>query len=397
MKKHSIFLAYSLAALAALAPFAIDTYLPAFHIMGESLGATDVQVQQSLTFYLLPYAAMTLWHGAISDAIGRITTIKWGLGIFIFASIGCAFAPNIETLWFFRALQGAAGGAGNTVARAMVRDLFEGAQAQRVMATVQMLFGIAPAVAPIIGGFLLGINWHIIFIFLAVYASISLWAAVKFLPETMPPEKRMQLSASNVINSYKTLFSDHEYTKLVVAIGANFSGFFIYVLASPVFLAKHLGLSAQQYGYLFIPTVIGMMLGSYFAKRAAGWLAPQKVVKLAYAWMLLMAIANVIVCYTLPTGLIANILPIALFNIGMAFAMPILSLAALDLYPKIRGTAASGQAFMQMLLSTVSAGIVVPFVWYAPSGLAIAMLGYILLGLLVMKTTQLWKSKTEPV
>jgi DHA1 family bicyclomycin/chloramphenicol resistance-like MFS transporter len=393
LKKHSIFLAYSLAALAALAPFAIDTYLPAFHIIGETLGANDVQVQQSLTFYLLPYAAMTLWHGAISDAIGRIPTIKWGLGIFIFASIGCAFAPNIEMLWFFRALQGAAGGAGNTVARAMVRDLFEGPQAQRVMATVQMLFGIAPAVAPIIGGFLLGINWHIIFIFLAIYAGISLWAAVKFLPETMPPEKRMQLSTKNVINSYKTIFSDHEYTKLVIAIGANFSGFFIYVLASPVFLAKHLGLSAQQYGYLFIPTVIGMMLGSYFAKRAAGRLTPQIVVKMAYAWMLVMAIANIIVCYTLPTGLVANILPVALFNIGMAFAMPILSLAALDIYPKIRGTAASGQAFMQMLLSTVSAGIVVPFVWYAPSGLALAMLAYLVFGLSVIVSTELWTNK----
>ena len=147
-----------LAALAALAPFAIDTYLPAFHVITETLGATDVEVQQSLTFYLLPYAAMTLWHGAISDAIGRISTIKWGLAIFVVASIGCALATSVEVLWFFRALQGASGGAGNTVARAMVRDLFQGAQAQRVMASVQMLFGIAPAVAPIIGGILLGIN-----------------------------------------------------------------------------------------------------------------------------------------------------------------------------------------------------------------------------------------------
>jgi len=393
LKTNSIFLVYALAALAALAPFAIDTYLPAFHVMGEALGATDVQIQQSLTFYLLPYAAMTLWHGAISDAIGRITTIKWGLGIFVLASIGCAYAPNVETLWFFRALQGASGGAGNTVARAMVRDLFEGPQAQRVMATVQMLFGIAPAIAPIIGGFLLGINWQIIFIFLALYAGISLWAAVKFLPETMPPEKRMQLSAKNVVNSYKTIYGDSEYAKTVVAIGANFSGFFVYVLASPVFLGKHLGLSAQQYGYLFIPTVTGMMIGSYLAKRAAGRVAPQKVMKYAYAWMLTIAILNVIICYTQPVSLLANILPIALFNIGMAMCMPILSLAALNRHPKIRGTAASGQAFMQMLLSTVSAGFIVPFVWYAPSGLAIAMLGYLLIGLLFITRTQLWQAK----
>ncbi len=391
MKKHSIFLVYALAALAALAPFAIDTYLPAFHVMATELGATDVQIQQSLTFYLLPYAVMTLWHGAISDAIGRITTIKWGLSIFVLASIGCALATNVETLWFFRALQGASGGAGNTVARAMVRDLFKGPQAQRVMATVQMLFGIAPAVAPIIGGFLLGIHWQAIFIFLAIYASISLWAAVKFLPETMPVEKRFKLSTKNVLNSYQTIFSDREYAKLIVAIGANFSGFFIYVLASPVFLGKHLGLSPQQYGYLFIPTVMGMVLGSYLAKRAAGRYPSQKVVKLAYVWMLFMALINVIVCYTQPVSLVANIIPIALFNIGMAMCMPILSLAALDRHPKIRGTAASGQAFMQMLLSTVSAGIIVPFVWYAPSGLAIAMLAYTVLGLLIITSTRLWQ------
>lgn len=391
MKTSPFILSLVLASLAALAPFAIDTYLPAFHVIGATLGASDLAVQQSLTFYLLPYAAMTLWHGAISDAIGRITTIKWGLGIFILASIGCALAPNIETLWFFRALQGAAGGAGNTIARAMVRDLFEGAQAQRVMATVQMLFGIAPAVAPIIGGFLLGINWHIIFIFLACYASISLWAAVKFLPETMPPEKRMQLSVNNVLNSYKTIFSDGEYTKLVIAIGANFSGFFIYVLASPVFLGKHLGLGPQQYGYLFIPTVIGMIVGSYLARHTAGQYSSNKMLKLSYGWMGLMALANVIVCMTQPVSLITNILPIALFNIGMALCMPILSIAALDRHAKIRGTAASGQAFMQMLLSTVSAGIIVPFVWYAPIGLALAMLAYVALGLLVMVNTKLWK------
>jgi DHA1 family bicyclomycin/chloramphenicol resistance-like MFS transporter len=103
---------YVLASLAALAPFAIDTYLPAFHAMGSSLGASDLHIQQSLAVYLLPYAIMTLWHGAISDEIGRIATIKWGLGVFVLASIGCAFAPNVETLWFFRALQGASGGAG---------------------------------------------------------------------------------------------------------------------------------------------------------------------------------------------------------------------------------------------------------------------------------------------
>lgn len=381
-----------LAGLAALAPFAIDTYLPAFHAMGADLRTSDLHIQQSLTVYLLPYALMTLWHGAISDAIGRITTIKWGLGIFVLASIGCALAPNVETLWFFRALQGASGGAGNTVARAMVRDLYEGAAAQRVMATVQMLFGIAPAIAPIIGGFLLGIHWQAIFVFLAIYAGVTLWAAVTFLPETMPLEKRLKLSTKNVLSSYKTIFGDAEFAKLGITIGACFSAFFVYVLASPVFLGKHLGLSPQQYGYLFVPTVCGMVLGSYLAKYAAGKYAPKKVLSLAFCWMLLIVILNIAVCYFLPLNAFFNILPVALFNVGMALVMPIISLAALDRHPKIRGTAASGQAFIQMLLSTVSAGLVVPLVWGSVMGLAIAMLVYLLIALMVISQTRLWKS-----
>ena len=392
MKPQSNILVFTLASLAALAPFAIDTYLPAFHIMGADLVANDIQIQQSLTFYLFPYALMTLWHGAISDAIGRIATIKWGLSIFVLASVGCAFAPNVETLWFFRALQGASGGAGNTVARAMVRDLFEGAQAQRVMATIQMLFGIAPAIAPIIGGVLLGFHWQSIFIFLAIYAAISLWAAVTFLPETMPPEKRLKLSGKNVLASYKTIFGDAEFAKICIALGANFSSFFIYVLASPQFLGKLLHLKPQQYGYLFIPTVTGMVIGSYLAKHVAGKYSAKTVIKAAYSWMAAIVLLNVTVCFLLPTNIVYNILPVALFNIGMALGMPILSLAALDRHPKIRGTAASGQAFIQMLLSTVSAGLVVPLVWYAPSGLALAMAFYLVFGWLVIRQSKLWKS-----
>lgn len=382
-----------LAGLAALAPFAIDTYLPAFPGLELALLASPLELQQSLTFYLLPYALMTLWHGAISDSIGRITTIKWGLGVFVVASIGCAFANNIETLWFFRVLQGLSGGAGNVVARAMVRDLFEGPQAQRVMATVQMLFGIAPAVAPIIGGLLLGIHWQAIFVFLALYAAISLWAAVRYLPETMPKEKRMPLSAKKVLSSYRLIFSDKEFNLVVLASAANFAAFFIYVLASPVFLVKQLGLSDQQFGYMFIPTVCGMVLGSYLAKRTAGVCTSQQVLKVAYAWMGAMVLLNLVVCLNLPVSPFYNILPVALFNVGMALAMPILSLAALDRHAKIRGTAASGQAFVQMLLSTVSAGLIVPLVWAEPFGLAMAMAAYLLFGYLVLRLSHVWRTK----
>ena len=208
----------------------------------------------------------------------------------------------------------------------------------------------------------------------------------------MPKEKRLKLSGKNVLASYKTIFRDAEFAKLCIASGANFSAFFIYVLASPVFLGKLLHLSPQQYGYLFIPTVTGMVLGSYLARRAAGIYAAKSVIKTAYIWMAAIVLLNAAVSFLLPTNIIYNILPVALFNVGMALAMPILSLAALDRHPKIRGTAASGQAFIQMLLSTVSAGLVVPLVWYAPSGLALAMVVYLLIGWLVIRKTQLWRS-----
>lgn len=394
-KVSPLLISVVLAALAALAPFAIDTYLPAFPTLEGDLHATPLQLQQSLTFYLLPYALMTLWHGAISDSIGRIATIKWGLGVFVLASIGCAFAKTVETLWFFRALQGLSGGAGNVVARAMVRDLFEGPQAQRVMATVQMLFGIAPAIAPMIGGLLLGIHWQSIFVFLALYASLSLGAAIIYLPETMPTHKRVALSAKQVISDYRLVFSDREFLRLTFSIGANFSGFFLYVLASPIFLVKHLGLNQSQFGYMFVPTVWGMMLGSYLAKRAAGQYSRQQAVKFAYAWMTAVVALNVLSCFWL-TGAINQVVyliaPIALFNIGMALAMPVLSIAALDRHPRIRGTAASGQAFIQMLLSTVSAGLVVPFVWNHPIGLALAMAAYCLAGWWAIRGSHLWKA-----
>jgi DHA1 family bicyclomycin/chloramphenicol resistance-like MFS transporter len=382
-----------LASLAALAPFAIDTYLPAFPAIEADLGATTWELQQSLALYLLPYALMTLFHGAISDSIGRLAAIRWGLLVFSFASLGCALAPNVETLWFFRILQGLSGGAGNVVARAMVRDLFEGVAAQRVMAQVQMIFGLAPAIAPVIGGLLLGIHWQIIFYFLCLYALLALTAAYRYLPETMPLERRVPLSPRQVLWGYRRIFSDLEFFKLVTAFGANFAGFFVYVLAAPVFLIQHLGLNEHQFGMMFIPTVVGMVGGSWLARRAAGKIANAKLLRLAYAWMTGAALLNLAICVWLPPQPWLNILPIALYNVGMAFAMPVLSIAALDRHARLRGTAASGQAFMQMLLATVSAGLLIPLLWSHPIGLALGMSGYLLLGMASASTTALWRNR----
>lgn len=380
----------ALAILASLAPFAIDTYLPGFHIIASDLLSTPSYVQQSLTFYLIPYTVMTLFHGAISDSIGRITTIKWGLALFFFASIGCALSTSVEELWFFRALQGIGGGAGNVVARAMVRDLYEGAQAQRVMATIQIIFGIAPAVAPIVGGFLLDYEWQSIFIFLALYAGIAIFLSSRILPETMPLKDRLPFDLKSISKRYRTIFKDKEFIFLILSISANFSAFFLYVLASPIFLIDLLGFSEKQFAYLFVPTVCGMIIGSFIAKKTAGVISPSKVTKFGYFWMALITISNVVFCYFFDNNPIVNIGFIALYNIGMAAIMPIISIAALDCFPKARGTAASGQAFMQMLFSSAVAGVIVPICWFSTFGLSLGLFFILMFGLVCITRTKLW-------
>ncbi|QZP18098.1 multidrug effflux MFS transporter [Methylophilales bacterium] len=385
----------ALAVLASLAPFAIDTYLPGFHIIATDLSSTPAYVQQSLTFYLIPYTIMTLFHGAISDSIGRITTIKWGLTLFFFASIGCAVATSVEQLWFFRALQGIGGGAGNVVARAMVRDLYEGAQAQRVMATIQIIFGIAPAVAPIFGGFLLDYGWQSIFIFLALYAGIAIYFSSRVLPETMLLKDRLPFDIKSIATRYSTIFKNKEFLLLILSLSANFSAFFLYVLASPIFLIDLLGFTEKQFAYLFVPTVCGMIIGSFIAKKTAGVINPSRVARLGYFWMFLIALSNLIYCYLFDNNPTFNIGFIALYNIGMAAIMPIISIAALDCFPKARGTAASGQAFMQMFFSSAVAGVIVPICWFSTFGLSLGLFLILIFGLFCITRTKLWAYRSK--
>ena len=381
----------TLAALSSLAPFAIDTYLPAFHIISKDLLTSPQGIQQSLTFYLLPYTVMLLFHGPISDSIGRIKTLQWGLVLFFLASLGCIFSTTIESLWFFRALQGIGGGAGSVVARAMVRDLYHGAEAQRVMATVQILFGIAPAIAPMIGGLLLGIHWQAIFVFLAAYSAIAMVMGSTILPETIKQKMRVPFSIGGSIKRYKSLILNKEFILLVISVSSNFAAFFIYVLASPIFLIDHLGFTSQQFGYLFIPTVTGMMLGSLIVKKAAGNIDSKLVLKFGYYWMFIISLCNLIFCFFMTNDALYNIGFIALYNIGMASAMPIISIASLDCFPKIRGTASSGQAFMQMLFSTVVAGLLVPILWFSTFGLSVGLFFLLCIGLFTISKTKLWK------
>jgi DHA1 family bicyclomycin/chloramphenicol resistance-like MFS transporter len=258
-----------LGALASLGPFSIDTYLPSFNDIGASLLATPLEVQQTLTAYLLPYALMTLWHGALSDALGRRRVILVSVALFALASAGCMFATRIEHLWLMRALQGITAGAGMVVARAIVRDLYDGAPAQRLIAHITMVFALAPAIAPVLGGWLQSwFGWRSVFAFL-VLLGFALWLACWYLlPETLPRDQRHSLRARYLARAYWKVLTSSAFLLTCGALALNFAAFFIYVLSAPVFLMRHLGVSATGFLWLFGPAMSGLMIGGVAVRQA---------------------------------------------------------------------------------------------------------------------------------
>ena len=241
-------LAVLLALLGMLGPFSIDTYLPAFSGIAKSLGATPYEMQQTLSSYLFGFAIMSLFHGALSDSVGRRPVVLWGIAIFTLASAGCALSQSIGQLVFFRGMQGLSAGAGIVVARAIVRDMFLPAQAQQVMSQITIYFGVAPAVAPIVGGWIfVHADWHVIFWFLTG-VGVLLWLAnFKYLPETLDQAQRQPFNARHLMRGYHQLGSDPKFLLLAFASGLPFNGMFLYVLSAPEFLGTHLHLPPTEF------------------------------------------------------------------------------------------------------------------------------------------------------
>jgi len=391
--KRSI--AFLLAALSALGPFSIDTYLPSFPEIAEKLGATQLQMQQTLSAYLLAFAVMTLWHGAISDRFGRRRVILVALACFGIASAGCVFASSIEQLWFWRAMQGVTAGAGMVVSRAIVRDLYDGAAAQRLMAQITMMFALAPAIAPVIGGWLQTFfGWRSVFAFL-VLSTAALWLACwKLLPETLPREKRQSLQPAYLGRTYWKVMTSPAFLFACAAIALNFGGFFVYVLSAPVFLMQHLGIHETGFLWLFGPAMGGMIGGSWLSGRLAGKISLSRTIALGYLLMIVAASANLGLNLALPPALPWSIMPIFLYTVGMALTMPCLSLLALDPFPAQRGLAASCQTFFQSSFNSVIAALIAPALWSSTISLAWGMAGMMALGGIAALAHQ--KSRPQP-
>jgi DHA1 family bicyclomycin/chloramphenicol resistance-like MFS transporter len=338
-------------------------------------------VQQTLTAYLFTYALMMLWHGAISDAVGRRPVILVSLVVFFLSSVACALASSIEQLLVFRTVQGLASGAGVVVGRAIIRDRFHDAQAQRLMSHVTLFFAVAPAIAPLIGGAILSFaNWHGIFIFLAVISAALLALCIWQLDETLPPSHRQSLHPVLLAKNYWMVFRKLEFQWLGASQAFNFGGLFVYVMAAPVFLIRHLGLSSQQFAWFFVPAVIGMMSGAFLSGRFAGRLSPPRTIRLAYWIMFGAALVNVGYCAWYPPAVPWSILPPMIYCCGMSLAMPSVTLTLLDMFPRNRGLVSSLQAFCQTMVGVLIAGALAPLLAESPVWLALGMLGFVVLG-----------------
>ncbi len=380
-KVHGRGLPILLAFLTALGPFAVDAYLPSFPEIESDLHATPIEVQQTLSVFLVCFAFMTLWHGAISDALGRRRVTLVCLVLFALASAGCACAHSIGMLWFFRALQGMTSGAGIVLGRAVVRDLMHGAEAQRLLAHISMMFALAPAVAPVLGGWLdKFFGWRALFVFLVVLAVIQwVWCWIA-LPETLPPEKRKPLHPVYLLRSYHRGLTMPAFLAIGVAMTLNFAGYFLYVMSSPKFLLGHLHLAQTDFYWLFGPAVAGMMTGAWLSGRLAGRISPMQTVRLGYLLMGTAALANVILNLTLPPGLPWSIAPIVPYTLGMSLAMPSLTLLGLDLFPGQWGLGSACQALIQTGLNSVTAAVLAPLLWGSTLKLAAGQLGLVLAG-----------------
>lgn len=371
-----------LALLGMLGPFSIDTYIPAFSDMGRSLDASPVQLQQTLSAYLFAFAFMSLFHGALSDSVGRRPVVLWGVALFTLASVGCALSQTIGQLIFFRALQGLSTGAGIVVSRAIVRDMYPPAQAQKVMSQVTIFFGVAPAIAPMVGGWLLvQISWHAIFWFLAGIGVLLWLANYRLLPETLHIEQRQPFHPRHLLAGYWQLGSDPRFLLLALASGIPFNGMFLYVLSAPVFLGEHLGLTPQHFFWFFILTISGIMGGAAVSGRLAGKIAPKRQIRHGFLIMLVIGLLNLAANALFKADVRWALFPISIFAFGWALMVPVVTLLVLDLHPERRGMASSLQMFVGSTANGLVAGVVAPLVMHSTLALALASLLMMGLGL----------------
>jgi DHA1 family bicyclomycin/chloramphenicol resistance-like MFS transporter len=347
-----------LGAVVAIGPLSIDTYLPAFPEIGRALGAGASAVQLTLTAGVAGLALGQLVAGPLSDRFGRRRPLVGGLAIYAVASLLCAFAPSVEALIALRFVQGLAGAAGIVIGRAVVRDLRTGPAAVRLFSSLMMVTGLAPILAPILGGQLLAIApWEGIFVVLAGLGALLALAAVAGLPETLPPERRTEGGLAQALRTMARLLADRAFVGFALAQGLAFGAVFAYVAATPFVLQEIYGLSPQLFSLQFALNGVGLVLASPLNARLVGRFGPKVLLRVGLHAIAAASLALLGVALA-GLGVWAVLAPMFVVISSLAFVMPNATALALAEHGRVAGTASALIGALQFLIGAVAAPLV---------------------------------------
>lgn len=367
------------ALLSMVGPFTIDTYLPSFPDIEAEFGISRALLSQSLGIYLSAFAASTLFWGPLSDRIGRRLVILGSLLLYALASMGCALADDVHTFMMFRVFQGLAASGGFIASRAMIRDAHEAESAHRAMSQVTLLFAVAPAIAPILGGWLHDqFGWRSIFWFLTSFG-ILLIGLTMFIEETLAQERRQSFQPVAVLRIYARTLKNKRFISLALSLALSFAGLFLYIAGAPTVMYDFLGRGSNDFGLQFIPMVTGMMLGAFLSSHLAHRWPTRYTIRFGFGLMLITTLLNFLLASFFEAGILTVIGPLVLYAFGLAIVMPAITVLALDCFPQHRGTAASMQGFLQMSINAGVASKAVPFLHSEWSYFALGQLVFLLL------------------
>ena len=387
---RNLSLTFVLALCTMMGALGIDTYLPSFHAIAQEFAVGPAAVQQTLSVYVLAMAITMLFYGTLSDTFGRRRVLVFASLGFAITSTVAALVQSIEALIAVRCAQGAMAGAGMVIARAIVQDRFHGADAQRMMSMVMFCFGLAPAIAPVFGGWLQAHGgWRAAFFFLTGFGLLLTLLCWRVLPETLPADKRVPLHLRVIAGNYLTALRHRQFRRMVAGLALMAGANAIYISAAAEFVMGILRLEETSFGWLFIPLIGGSMLGSAISGVLAKQIAPRVQQRIGYGALLLGCASNVL--YHLLTDMPVvpwAVLPIACYTLGLALLMPILSLQVMALFPDMRGLASSLQGFTQMSVFAIMAGAVVPQLFHSGLALALGQCITVVCGMLVWGWSQ---------
>lgn len=369
-----------MAANTALAPFAIDAYLPAIPALAQSIGASVHHTELSISVFLFGFAFGQLVFGPLSDRLGRRPVLFSGISVFFLASLAITQVESLEALWAWRFIQALGGGASVVNSAAIVRDCFSGREAAKVLSTMVMILLLAPLVAPALGSLLLYLaGWWLIFAFLAAYAAFLLWLLSRYLPETHGRDPNAP-SFRQVLGNYRAVMRHREAMGYICAVAMSFAGMFAFITGSPFLYMEYFDLSPAAYPFVFGANIIVMAGSNRLNIRLLRFRAPQRNLLWGLGVQLVAGLVLVAV-FALGLESLYIVVPLMVIFVGMqGLISPNAMSSLLDHFPHMSATATAFMGSVQFTSGALAGVLVGAFEIPSAWPIILTMLGAAVLG-----------------